>query len=166
MGKYYSTKTYDIGLSACFRQWRAEGTMCKFIHGYALTVKIVFGCSELDERNWCQDFGGLKPVKQMLQDTFDHKTVVAEDDPMLEKFQELDQAGLIQLVILENVGCEAFAKYVFDMVSEIVSTGECERQPTTCFEAKQAMVENTTPRVWVESVEVMEHGANSAIYSK
>lgn len=48
---YRSTKTYghEIGLSAAFRQWRAE-SHCRFVHGYALAVKFVFEAGELDAR--------------------------------------------------------------------------------------------------------------------
>jgi 6-pyruvoyltetrahydropterin/6-carboxytetrahydropterin synthase len=147
MAKYYSTKTYDIGLSACFRQWRATRSMCHFLHGYALTVKFTFGCHSLDEKNWCQDFGDLKEVKAFLQEKFDHKTCVAIDDPLMDEFVRLNEKGLIQLVVLPSVGCEKFAEYIFTQVDPIIQG-------------------KSNGRVWVESVEVMEHGANSAIYSK
>mgnify|MGYP001588063145 CR=1 FL=1 len=49
---YKSTKTYGhaIGLSAAFRQWRAD-SHCKYLHGYALAVKFVFEAGELDSRD-------------------------------------------------------------------------------------------------------------------
>ena len=74
MGKYYSTKTYghNIGLSACFRQPNAH-SHCKFLHGYSLQFKFTFSCDSLDERNWVVDFGGLKPLKAWLENTFDHQ---------------------------------------------------------------------------------------------
>src|SRR5918993_5827328 len=82
---YRSTKTYDHteGLSCCFRQWRASHSHCRLVHGYALAFKFVFATFELDERNWCFDFGGLKPVKAWLKDLFDHTMLVAQDDPEL-----------------------------------------------------------------------------------
>ena len=52
---------------------------CKFLHGYSLQFKFVFGASELDERNWVVDFGGLKR-KAWLEDTFDYKVVLDEKD--------------------------------------------------------------------------------------
>ena len=69
MAKYYSTKTYgpNIGLSAVFRQPLAH-SHCKFLHGYSLQFKFIFSCSELDERNWVVDFGGLKPLKKWLKE--------------------------------------------------------------------------------------------------
>jgi 6-pyruvoyltetrahydropterin/6-carboxytetrahydropterin synthase len=146
---YRSTKTYDHteGLSCCFRQWRATHSHCRLVHGYALAFKFVFAAYELDDRNWCFDFGGLKPVKAWLKDMFDHTMLVAEDDPELARFELLQREGLVDLRILPAVGCEATAKYVFDFVSNYVS-------------------EQTQGRVWLESTEVREHGGNSAIYSR
>ena len=50
MNKFYSSKTYghERGLSAAFRQWRAD-SHCKFIHGYSLEFEFVFGANELDD---------------------------------------------------------------------------------------------------------------------
>lgn len=144
---YRSTKTYDHneGLSCCFRQWRADHSHCRLLHGYALAFRFTFACSELDERNWCFDFGGLKPVKAWLHGMFDHTLVVAQDDPALSQFEELANGGLVELRVLPAVGCEATAAFVFEHVSRFV-------------------VEQTQGRVWLEAVEVREHGGNSAIY--
>ena len=59
-----STKTYghNIGLSVALDSRHIH---CKFPHGYSLQFKFTFGASELDERNWVVDFGGLKASKSM-----------------------------------------------------------------------------------------------------
>ena len=147
---YRVTKTYghELGLSACFRQWKAK-SHCSKMHGYALSVTLVFECSEydLDETNWVINFGGLKPVKAWLEQTFDHKTLVALDDPLFEKFQEMHNAGLIELVPVYRTGCEAFATMVFEYVENwLVENGHASR-------------------VKLVSAEVREHGANSAKYT-
>ncbi len=146
---YRSTKAYDHneGLSCCFRQWRATHSHCRLVHGYALAFKFVFATYELDERNWCFDFGGLKPVKAWLKEMFDHTMLVAEDDPERARFEELHRDGLLDLRLLPAVGCEATAKYVYDHVARFVH-------------------DETGGRVWLESVEVKEHGGNSAIYAR
>jgi 6-pyruvoyltetrahydropterin/6-carboxytetrahydropterin synthase len=144
---YRSTKTYDHseGLSCCFRQWRATDSHCRLVHGYALAFRFVFATDELDERNWCFDFGGLKPIRSWLHDMFDHTMIVAEDDPHLPDFRSLAEKGLLALRVLPQVGCEATAKYVFDHVARFVA-------------------DQTAGRVWLETVEVREHGGNSAVY--
>jgi 6-pyruvoyltetrahydropterin/6-carboxytetrahydropterin synthase len=143
---YRSTKTYDHseGLSCCFRQWRAQ-SHCRLIHGYALAFAFTFATADLDERNWCFDFGGLKPVKNWLKHMFDHTMLAAEDDPELPRFIELQKCGLVELRVLPAVGCEATAKYVFEYVQAFVH-------------------EHTNGRVWLESAEVREHAGNSALY--
>lgn len=145
---YYSTKTYghNIGLSACFRQPHADHSHCRFLHGYSLQFKFTFSCSELDNKNWVVDFGGLKPLKAWLEDTFDHKVVLDREDPFLYKFAELENAGLAELTILDGVGVEKFAYHAWKFANNLVN-------------------EMTDNRCWVVSVECAEHGANSAIYN-
>lgn len=144
---FFSTKTFghELGLSAAFRQWRAD-SHCRFIHGYALSIKLTFVALDLDVRNWVVDFGSLKSLRQRLEDTFDHKLIVAEDDPKLEVLKELEVHGLAELVMVENTGCEAFAKLVLESTDVWLQDA------------------GYAPRCWVYCVEVAEHGANSAIY--
>lgn len=146
---YLSTKTFkqELGLSAAFRQHKAD-SHCRFIHGYALEVQVVFSAHDLDARNWVVDFGSLKDFKQVLVDNFDHRCIVAEDDPQLEWFIEAEKRGIVQLNILPAVGCEKFAEMI--------------------FKAFEAMLwsHGYGGRVNIVSVEVREHGANSALYTE
>lgn len=154
---YRSSKTYghDIGLSCCFRQWRAE-SHCRLLHGYALSVHLEFEADELDERNWVVDFGSLKGFKEWLQNTFDHKLLVAEDDPERGRLEQLHghtenrlyHTSLADVVIVEATGCEAFAKLI--------------------FEGAEIWLKDNgySPRVRMHHVTVREHGANSATYQK
>ena len=146
MSRYFATKTYspERGLSCAFRQWRAE-SHCRFLHGYALGVKLTFASDVLDERNWVYDFGGLKWLKDFLDDTFDHKTCIANDDPELKRFEDLAVHGVIQLRLLPATSCEAFAKHIYD------------------FAAGRVAVE-TSGRAMLHSVKVFEHSGNSGIY--
>lgn len=146
---FRSTKTYDHneGLSCCFRQWKATESHCSLLHGYALSFGFVFATHELDHRNWCFDFGGLKEIKAWLHHMFDHTMLVAADDPHLGTFEELARQGLVELRILPAVGCEATALATFEHVADYVS-------------------KTTADRVWLESVQVREHSGNSAIYQR
>jgi len=146
MSRFQSTKVIELGSSA-FRQWKASQSHCQYVHGYQLKAKFWFGCSELDDKNWAADFGGLKELKAHLQNTFDHKLLIASDDPCLDEFILLEKKGAVQLSIFENgVGIERAAEYCFNTASEFIKDKYGER-------------------VWVESVEVFEHEDNSAIYS-
>lgn len=167
MGKFYSTKTYgnDRGLSCCFRQWRATHSHCSTLHGYSIGIKLIFECDTLDDKNWCMDFGGLKPFKEWADYMFDHTLVIARDDPHLPFFEEMAKIGTVEpnfdiepyqrnaicdLRIVDAVGCEMFAKMCYDRMHELLQTGNT-RYPI-----------NTGVRI--KSVEVFEHGANSATY--
>lgn len=146
---YRSTKTYghELGFSCCFRQHRAK-SHCNLLHGYSLAFKFVFEAETLDEHNWVQDFGGLKPLKLALGDMFDHTCVVSKDDPAIAHFGVMARAKLIDLRTVEAVGCEAFAKLAFDLAESLIA----------------GLHEVSGHRVLVVSCECAEHGANSAVY--
>lgn len=151
---YQSTKTYghEVGLSCAFRQWMAK-SHCRFVHGYAISVKLLFQAESLDEYNWVMDFGGLKEVKEWLQNKFDHKLIVASDDPLKEKFHELQALGGAEVVVVDRVGCESFAEMIYRFVADwLYEKGH-----------KNWMLPTTVRLV---SVEVAEHGANSAIFKE
>lgn len=149
---FQSTKLFD-GYSCVFRQWKADGTHCRFLHGYGVSFRIWFE-GELDHRNWVWDFGGMKRAntaidgmnpKMWMDYMFDHTTLVAKDDPFLEGFKKMDSDGIIQLRIIPATGAEQFAKFVYDKVNTFVQ-------------------EETEGRVKVAQVEFMEHAKNTAIY--
>jgi 6-pyruvoyltetrahydropterin/6-carboxytetrahydropterin synthase len=116
------------------------------LHGYSLAFRFVFETDELDYRNWVVDFGGLKGLKLALQHHFDHKTVVAQDDPHLTTILALQNMNIADVVIVPAVGCEKFAEVAANLArEELKALGIAER-------------------VRVVEVECFEHGANSAIY--
>ena len=144
---HLSTKRYghEAGFSCAFRQWKAD-SHCRLLHGYAMAFKFVFSAEELDVRNWVVDFGGLKPLKGILEDTFDHKTIVASDDPQIEWFRQGQKLGTLELVEVEAGGCEKFAELVYEVTEQWLKDA------------------GYGARVKLVSVEVSEHGSNSAIY--
>ena len=146
MKEYISIKVFD-GYSTAFRQWRATHSHCQYVHGYALKFKVWF-VGEIDEKNWVCDFGCFKRngIKKELANQFDHTTVVASDDPHMEIFKEMNKVGLIQLKVMEHVGCERFAEWVYNLINN-------------------KMQKETNGRVSVLKVEAYEGGTNnSAIY--
>jgi len=152
MSKFQSSKVFD-GFSCVFRQWRAEGTHCKFLHGYGVSFRIDFE-GDLDEKNWVWDFGGMKRAKNTIDGMnpkawmdymFDHTLILAEDDPWLEAFKQMGTAGVAQIRILPNVGAEKFAEYIFNKVNDFVQV-------------------ETDGRVKVIKVEFREHNKNTASY--
>lgn len=166
---YQSTKRYghELGLSACFRQWRATHSHCSFLHGYALSFKFVFEAETLDDHNWVQDFGGLKELKQRLQQTFDHKLVVASDDPWRDELCALRGLSIADVLVMPAVGCEAFAEYAFNIAAGIVHRANEEyaaQRNSTRQAGEHRIWPDEVQRVRVVSCECAEHGANSATY--
>tara|TARA_R110000772_G_scaffold196063_2_gene306810 strand:+ start:1310 stop:1774 length:465 start_codon:yes stop_codon:yes gene_type:complete len=154
MGKFQSTKLFD-GFSCVFRQWKAETTHCRFLHGYGVSFRLYFE-GELDERNWVWDFGGMKRAngkidgkspKEWMDYMFDHTLIVAEDDPYLEGFKAMDTHGLTQTRVIPATGAESFAKFIYDKINPFI-------------------LEETDNRVRVIKVEFQEHNKNIAIYSE
>ena len=141
---FKSTKIFT-GYSTAFRQHRATDSHCRFLHGYSLKFKVTF-VGDLDDKNWVMDFGCFKKngIKEYLNFMFDHTTIVAKDDPNLSTFGQLEEQGIIQLRVLNNVGCEKFAEYVFNYIAK----------------------ELDSVRVKVESVECIENDSNSATYNE
>jgi len=154
MGKFQSSKVFD-GFSTVFRQWKANDTHCRFLHGYGISFKVYFE-GELDHRNWVWDFGGMKRAKTTIEGMspkawmdfmFDHTVIVANDDPILEQFSKLAKEGIIQLRVIEATGAEKFAEYIYSKLNNFVH-------------------QETEGRVRVTKVKFMEHGKNAAYYGE
>ena len=150
MGKFQSSKVFD-GFSTGFRQWKAKTTHCRFVHGYGISFKVYFE-GELDERNWVWDFGGMKRAKtkidgkspkEWMDYMFDHTLIVAEDDPHLNAFKNMEEAGVAQVRVIPATGAEKFAEYIYHKLNKFVET-------------------ETEGRVRVTKVKFMEHGKNAA----
>lgn len=125
----------------------------RFLHGYGVSFQIWFQ-GDLDERNWVWDFGGMKRAegkidgmspKEWMDHMFDHTFIVAEDDPFVESFQRMDEAGVAQVRVVPATGAERFAEFIYNKVNPFV-------------------VAETDGRVKIAKVEFKEHGKNSAIY--
>ncbi|MDQ6975358.1 MAG: 6-carboxytetrahydropterin synthase [Mariprofundaceae bacterium] len=152
MSKFQSTKVFD-GFSTVFRQWRAEDTHCKYMHGYSVSFKLWFE-GDLDQRQWVWDFGGFKRSKGSIDNMqpeawlsymFDHTFIAAEDDPHLALFKQMHEQGLVQLRVLKDVGAERFSQFIYEKVNPFV-------------------LQETDGRVRVIRVEFREHLRNTAIF--
>ena len=142
--KYFTSTKRFSGFPCTHRQWKAE-SHCRFVHGYSREFYFEFECNELTKEGWVVDFGGLKEVKAWLEHMFDHTFLVANDDPYLETFKDLDKSGVIQLRTFENIGMEGTAKFVYEEVDNMIK-------------------KQTNGRAWVKLTEVRENEKNSAIY--
>lgn len=157
--EHFSSRKLIDGFSTCFRQWKSAPIHCSKLHGYAISFHVTFE-GVLDYRNWVVDFGFLKRGKTVIDingkdssigdwfgHMFDHTVIVAFDDPDLRWFEEADQLGVLQLRMVKQVGCEMFAKLVYETLNIYLKV-------------------ETEGRVRVSEVECFEHAKNSATYSQ
>lgn len=140
---FKSTKRFS-GFPCTHRQWRAS-SHCRFVHGYSREFYFEFAAKELTPEGWVVDFGGLKEVKTWLEYMFDHTFLIAQDDPHLEDFRKLHDAGAVQLRVMPNPGMEGTALYVYEEASKILKKLYGDR-------------------AWITLVEVSENEKNSAQY--
>ena len=143
--EYVSTKAYNQLGPVAYRQWKAE-SHCNDLHGYALSFYFEFTSETLDARNWVIDFGSLKPLKDLLEEWFDHTLLVAQDDPMRNELLRLGEMKLAKITEVEKTGCEGIAAFLYEYINTIFlpSYGEAKR-------------------VWCTKVQVRETDANMAM---
>jgi 6-pyruvoyltetrahydropterin/6-carboxytetrahydropterin synthase len=145
--KYRSTKTYRQIAPCAYRQWRAD-SHCNQIHGYAFSFHFEFETDDLDARNWAFDYGGLRPLKDKLEEWFDHTLLVAQDDPHRAELLRLGELGLAKITEVEKTGCEGLADFLYEYINTIFlpSCGKTEAD-----------------RLWCCRVEVRETDSNMAM---
>jgi 6-pyruvoyltetrahydropterin/6-carboxytetrahydropterin synthase len=148
--RFIATKTWsqERGPSVCFRNWKAD-SHCSCLHGYALGITIRFQTQWLDERYWVIDFGGMKDLKEVIDNFFDHATIVAADDPYLEKFVQMEKDGVVRLRVMPTVSVEAFAAWIFGIAGEWLNDKHPERAKV----------------VHVHSVTINEHTGNEVTFN-
>jgi 6-pyruvoyltetrahydropterin/6-carboxytetrahydropterin synthase len=94
------------------------------------------------------DFGGLKPLKALLEDWFDHTLLVAQDDPQRDELLRLGTLGLAKITEVEKTGCEGLADFLYEYVN-------------TIFLPNYGVEE--AKRIWCCKVEVRETDSNMAM---
>ena len=151
--KFTSTKEYIDAFPCAYRQWRASDKPsgapgCNKIHGYSFSMKFYFGTNNLDVRNWCADYGGLRDLKNILEGQFDHTLLVSSDDPHLDWYKEAEKRGLAQLTILPKLGCESLADMLYKFVNGVYIPDH--------------MGQSEADRLWCYRVEVRETQSNMA----
>ena len=144
--KFKSTKRFGP-ITTGHRQWKDEGH-CSYVHGYGRYIRLTFEASELDERGWVMDFGDLKGDKKWIESEWDHRVLIAADDPLLSDLQELESKGVLYLNVLDDgyyPGIEESCRYLYDKLNPIIK-------------------KKTNNRVEITRVEVWEHENNHAEY--
>jgi len=145
--KYTSTKEYIDEFPCAYRQFLAD-SHCSKIHGYSFSMKFYFGANDLDARNWCADYGSLKPLKEFLKDLFDHTLLVSSVDPELEWYKAAERKGIAKLTILPKLGCEGLAEMLYRYINSVF--------------IPEQWGSGESSRLWCYRVEIRETQSNMA----
>jgi 6-pyruvoyltetrahydropterin/6-carboxytetrahydropterin synthase len=92
------------------------------------------------------DFGGLRPLKENLEEWFDHTLLLALDDPQFEEIKKLGELGLAKITEVEKTGCEGIADFLYKYVNGVFLPSYGEKD-----------------RVWCCTVQVRETDNNMAM---
>lgn len=120
---------------------------CRHLHGHNWTFVFKLGCRKLEvDTGFVIDFSKLKWLKHWIAEHFDHAFVMQPDDPEITRWETLQEADLIKLIVIPSCSSEGIAQYLFGHVD-------------------RAIRERTMGRVYLVAVEVLEDSKNSAVYT-
>ena len=89
-----------------------HGGKCRHLHGHNGRAVITLEAGELDAMGMVVDFGDIKRiVKAWIAETFDHRMILARNDPALPALEQLGEPVHVVDVVptAENI-----AKLIFD----------------------------------------------------
>lgn len=139
------SKSY-IELPFAHRQPNHAGH-CALIHGHSWTFTFEFAATHLDECGFVVDFGGLKWLREWLEERFDHTLVLNDTDPALPFMRMLEAPQspgvLAKIVTVPDCSAEGLANWLLAEVDTLIA-------------------EQTGQRVSVRRVTVHEDSRNSA----
>lgn len=110
-----------VAFEAAHRQYLDE-SKCGRLHGHNWKVKInIIG--PIGPLGYVIDF---KDLKEAIVSRFDHKVILAENDPLVKVLKEHDQAVS---TIPANPTCENLAWIIQDMIKDILPNGHKDYGP-------------------------------------
>lgn len=89
-----------------------EGHQCARLHGHSYRVEVELQAERVDGRGFVADYGDLAPLGRWLDWRFDHRTLLAEGDPLISVLK----AGGFESSVVElpvNPSAENLAEAVF-----------------------------------------------------
>ena len=109
---------------------------CRHLHGHNYRIHFTCSAAQLDELGRVIDFGVIKELLCMwLEEHWDHKMMIYDEDPLLPSLQELVPEDLV--VVPFNPTAEAMAQYLVETVApaQLAGTGvtlvSCHVEETT-----------------------------------
>lgn len=88
---------------------------CRFLHGHNYRIHFSIAAQELDELGRVIDFSVIKSQLCMwLEDNFDHKFLIWEQDEMLDQLRLITADSLV--VVPFNPTAENIARYLVEVI--------------------------------------------------
>lgn len=84
---------------------------CNHMHGHSYIVTVSIEKSKLDERGFVRDFSELRPLRDWIDQSLDHATLVSSEDLVLLEW--LKREGQKHYVVEGNSTCERLAEILF-----------------------------------------------------
>ena len=110
--KIKATRYHDI--SAGHRVYGHENR-CNFAHGHNYRITFTVEAEALDSIGRVMDFSVIKSKLCMwLEDNWDHKFLLWEQDPWVDSMRQMDPNGLV--VVPFNPTAENMGQYLIDVV--------------------------------------------------
>ena len=83
------------------------------------------------------DFSGLKQLRTLLQTQFDHTFLANASDPLLHEWQRLHELGALELRVMDNVGMEGSAHWVWQQANALLKQTDHGRSWCWKVEARE-----------------------------
>jgi len=112
--KYRVCKT--LSFEAAHRLLKEYTGKCSNNHGHSWVVDVELEAEQLDEKGMVIDFNELKALKQWVDETLDHSTILWEKDPMCEYIRT---SGQRLFTTRENPTSEVIARLIFEKAQEL-----------------------------------------------
>lgn len=88
---------------------------CQFLHGHNYRIHFTVAATELDNIGRVVDFSVIKSALcAWLEENFDHKFLIWDEDPMLVALQEVSAESLV--IVPFNPTAENIARYLVDII--------------------------------------------------
>ena len=122
---------------------------CAHLHGHNYRIHFYCEAPQLDSVGRVIDFSDIKTyLCNWLEDEWDHRLLLAYDDPLLEDFKQLHEKGGVNLNVMPEgygPGIEDSCKYIYDKITPMIAL-------------------KTFGRAWIENIRIYEHENNWADY--
>ena len=116
---------------------------CKNLHGHNYNITVYFEAGGLNDQGMVIDFSAIKEtVGKMINELYDHKTVLQDTDPLVD----------------------VLSPYMFASLQTMPCAPTAENMAKHTFSAIQQQLEHICPTVKVVRVDVEETQNSIAIY--